>query len=312
MPNHWQKPFLCISFEISIESQFFSYTFPNKYDILRKIHGTQGTVSILRYSNLHTHSNFSDGAHSMEQIVRTAIDQNMVSLGFSDHSYTWFDLHSCMREEQYPLYRETIGLLQKKYGDQIRRFSGIERDFYSQVDTSVYDYVIGSVHYILQDGVYYAMDVLPEEQKRCIEVAFDGDVLAMSRRYYQLLEEHIRTNKPTFVGHFDLITKFGNVPEEDPAYVKIASEAMERILRINPYLEMNTGAISRGWKSLPYPGQYLLDTVKQCGGKILLSSDSHNKDTLLCYFDESVQILKNAGFDCIHVFNGTGFDPVEI
>lgn len=266
----------------------------------------------MRYSNLHTHSSFSDGENTMEEIVRTAISQNMVSLGFSDHSYTWFDLHSCMRPEQYPTYRETVKRLQEQYRDQLRLYCGLELDYYSRVDCSCYDYVIGSVHYICHDGVYYAMDVQPEEQKQCLEIAFGGDVLAMASRYYQLLEDHIRTCKPTFVGHFDLITKFGLIPEEDPAYRRLACEALERVLKLCPYLEMNTGAISRGWKALPYPGPYLLDTVKQCGGRIVLSSDSHHKDTLLCFFDESLRILQSAGIRQIYQSNGTSFDPVEI
>ena len=62
----------------------------------------------------------------------------------------------------------------------------------------------------------------------------------------------------------------------------------------------------------PYPCEYLLDTVKSQGGHILLSADSHHKDNLTFYFDESVELLRTAGIDHIAVFNGKDFDLVGI
>ena len=45
----------------------------------------------MRYSDLHTHTVFSDGANTMEEMVRAAVERNFVSIGISDHSYTAFD-----------------------------------------------------------------------------------------------------------------------------------------------------------------------------------------------------------------------------
>ena len=50
----------------------------------------------MRYSNLQTHSVFSDGKHSLEENVRSAIEKGMCSLGFSDHSFTPCDTSYCM------------------------------------------------------------------------------------------------------------------------------------------------------------------------------------------------------------------------
>ena len=44
----------------------------------------------------------------------------------------------------------------------------------------------------------------------------------------------------------------------------------------------------------------------------MLGADSHNKDKIIFGFDEAVQRLKNAGFDHIVQFNGTGFDQFDI
>ena len=54
-----------------------------------------------------------------------------------------------------------------------------------------------------------------QQQKDCIEKAFDGDVIAMAECYYDMVCRHVEKWNPTFVGHFDLITKSSLIPEED-------------------------------------------------------------------------------------------------
>ena len=266
----------------------------------------------MRYSNLHNHTTFSDGKHTVEENVLSAIEKNMLSLGFSDHSFTACDDSYCMRTERYEEYLQAIAQAKSKYADQIPVYAGMELDYYSQVDVSAYDYILASVHYIIRDGVTYPIDHSPQQQLDCIRDAFGGDILAMAKCYYDMLTEHVIRTKPLFVGHFDVITKFSLMPEEDDGYRKIATEALKEILKHCPYLEMNTGAISRGWRKTPYPAAYLLDAVKEYGGQILLGADSHHKDNLTFHFDESVQLLKENGFDHICVFNGKDFDQMAI
>lgn len=267
----------------------------------------------MRYSNLHNHSNFSDGKHTPEENVLSAIEKNMLSLGFSDHSYTACDPSYCMWEDKYDAYKQEINRLKQKYAQQIPVYLGMELDYYSTpVDRSEYDYILASVHYIVRNGVCYPIDHSPQQQKDCAAEVFGGDYVAMAKCYFDMLCEHVERTDPTFVGHFDVITKFSLMPEEDERYRKVAKEALARAIAACPYIEMNTGAISRGWRKTPYPCSYLLDTVKQQGGHILLSADSHHKDNLTYYFDESVQLLRENGFDHIAVFNGKDFDLVGI
>ena len=266
----------------------------------------------MRYSNLHNHTTYSDGKHTMEENIQSALRMNMRSLGFSDHSFTACDTSYCMQLEDYGRYLQEIAGLKEKYADRLPIFAGLELDYYSDTDVSVFDYFLASVHYIIKDGVCHAIDHSPQQQKTCIEDAFGGDVLAMSECYYDMVCRHVEKWNPTFVGHFDLITKFSLIPEEDKRYQELAREALKRVIKTCPYVEMNTGAISRGWRKAPYPGAYLLDTLRENHGQILLNADSHHMDNLTTFFDESVEILKNAGFDHICMFNGKTFDEVGI
>ena len=264
----------------------------------------------MRYSNLHTHTVFSDGRHTMEENIAAAIEKNMLSLGFSDHSLTPVDSCYCIQRHAYGTYLQTIRRLNETSGIPV--YAGLELDAYSEDDISVFDYVIASVHYLYRNNKYYPLDHNPDLLDHCIRDAFDGDTLDMVRCYCNTLGEHVAKTNPTFVGHFDLIAKFSTMPETDERYQTIMADALKEIIKICPYIELNTGAISRGWRQTPYPADFLLDVVRGNGGRIVLSSDSHDKDHLAFWFDEAVDLLKKKNIDSIWVFNGIGFEAQKI
>ncbi len=296
----------------------------------------------MRYSNLHTHTTFSDGKHSLEANIVSAIEKQMLSLGFSDHSFTGPDTSYCMQKERYLDYCREIGELKIKYADKLPVYCGLELDYFSAVDyipvkakslgpdhletahvktefdpfvpeeLNAFDYLIASVHYIVKDGICYPIDHSPEQQLDCIQTAFGGDLFAMIQCYFDMLCEHVERVRPTVVGHFDVLAKFSLMPEDDPRYQEIAGNALKRILKTCPYIEVNTGAIARGWRTAPYPNEFLLRLLLELGGKPVLGSDSHHKDNLIFYFDETVELLKSIGFKHIYAFNGNGFDPFDI
>ena len=69
----------------------------------------------MRFSNFHTHSCFSDGKNTPEEMVCSAIERGFTALGFSDHSETKCDLSYCMKLADYPAYFKTINDLKEKY-----------------------------------------------------------------------------------------------------------------------------------------------------------------------------------------------------
>ena len=81
----------------------------------------------MKYCAYHTHSTFSDGKNTMEEMVLAAIEAGMPVLGLSDHSDSPYQEY-CMRKEQYPEYLAEIERLQKKYAGQIVLLKGIELD----------------------------------------------------------------------------------------------------------------------------------------------------------------------------------------
>ena len=49
-------------------------------------------------ANFHTHSTFCDGKNTPEEIVLAALEKGFVSIGFSSHGYTPYDLRYCMKD----------------------------------------------------------------------------------------------------------------------------------------------------------------------------------------------------------------------
>lgn len=267
----------------------------------------------MRYSNLHAHTIFSDGKQTPEENVLAAIDKNMVSLGFSDHSFTSFDRRYCMRKVNIPAYIREIRRLQRKYEGQIEIYLGMEVDGFSEIeDRELYDYILGDCHYIKIGDRYFAVDHAKTEQWETIETYFDGDAIAYSKAYFDTYVACTREKKPDILGHFDLSAKFGYVDETSPVYQRYATEAMLACLEVTPFIELNTGAISRKIRSIPYPAVFLLEEILAHQGKIVLNSDSHDMENLDFYFDESVELLKSIGFKSIVQLRNGSFAEVGI
>ena len=246
-------------------------------------------------SNIHTHSTFSDGKHPPEEIVLSAIEKGFTTIGFSDHSYTDFDEHYCLHMDRYPAYREAVNALKETYKDRIEIFCGTELDYYSAPELKDgFDYFITGVHYVYANGVYHPVDSSAEETARAIREGFGGDENQYVRRYYEAVAESAALS-PLYVAHFDLLTKFSTIDETSAFYRNTALETLDALLDRNLPIEVNTGAMARGAKDIPYPSEFILKRIAQRGGAVIFGSDCHDKTKLDYAFESSMEIVLRAG-----------------
>lgn len=266
----------------------------------------------MNYCGYHTHTTFSDGKNTMEEMVQAAIRLGMPAIGFSDHSPTPCDATYCMKPEDIPVYLKELDRMQETYAGQITILKGIELDYNTEMDVSPFDYVLGSVHYLIYGDRVYAIDHARDIQLDCISREFGGDQVAFAKAYYDEMVAHIRKNKPTIVGHFDVITKFSVLDEENPDYQRIALDALEKVVAVTPVVEINTGAISRKWRDRPYPADFLLRALREMGGQVILGADTHAADTVDCAFPLAVELAKKAGFDSLLTLWPDGFHEEKI
>ena len=250
--------------------------------------------------DFHVHSTYCDGKNTLEEVVRSAIDLKMTRIGFSGHAYTAFSDVYCMSLENTLRYADDIAELKGKYADKITILCGLELDYFSDEPNIKTDYRIGSVHYIKKDGKYLEVDSSEEGFKNCVKNLFDGDYYAYAEEYYALVGDVINKTRADIVGHFDLCSKFneGNrlFDTENPRYVAAAKAAIDKLILCGKPFEINTGAISRGYRTEAYPEMQFLKYIAEKGGRVILSSDSHSANTLCYKFSEYERIAKDMGF----------------
>ena len=123
-----------------------------------------------------------------------------------------------------------------------------------------------------------------------VQKEFCGDYLAVCEEYYRLLADVPRKTKADIIAHIDLITKFNEGDKlfdtKDPRYIKAYRGAVDKLVTYGLPFEINTGAISRGYRTAPYPAPDILDYIKEKGGKLIISSDSHSKENIAYLFDK--------------------------
>ena len=237
--------------------------------------------------DLHMHTTWSDGKNTPEEMILEAIRLGLETVGISDHSSG----DPCgMTLEQSADYRAEIAALKEKYAGQIRVLCGLERDFLTD-DFNEYDYTIGSVHWLpMPDGHRVSIDWTPEKLREGAEKYFGGDFYALAEAYYAAVARVVEVTKCDIIGHFDLISKFIEVdPAFDvkhPRYVKAWQQAADELLKTGKPFEMNTGAMSRGYRTEPYPAKDIRDYIRAHGGKLIMSSDAHAKENITYGFKE--------------------------
>ena len=256
-------------------------------------------------SDFHVHTNFCDGTNNPEDIVVEAVARGMKKLGFSGHSYTSFDEGYCMSLEGTKKYIAEIHRLQEKYKNLIKIFLGTECDYYSDININDYDYIIGSVHYVKVNDIYCHVDNTPEMFESAINDCFDGDVYSFIEKYYLNVSDVVNKTNCNIIGHFDLITKFNAdnrfFDENNPRYINAVNHALEKLIHSGAVFEINTGAIFKGYKKSAYPSLRILKYLAENHGKIILSSDSHKKESLMYKFDEYEKLALSLGLEIVEL-----------
>lgn len=247
-------------------------------------------------SDFHMHTTFCDGTDTPEEMVLTAIDKGMTDIGISIHSYTFFDESCCSKEENVSKFVETMNGLKHKYADKIGILCGVEQDYYSTCATDMFDYVIGSVHYLKSGDKYYPLDLSAAELKNMVETVYGGDFYLMAEDYYNTLSDVVEKTGADIIGHLDLITKFNEEEKlfdiKNKRYFTAAKKCIDKLITYGIPFEINTGAISRGYRTTPYPDTELIDYIKQKGGRLILSSDAHSANGILHNFEKFEHLIK--------------------
>ena len=251
-------------------------------------------------ADFHTHTNYCDGKNTPEEMVLGAIERGMEAIGFTEHSYTPFDLRYCLTEEKTEQYIRDVRSLQQKYGNRIKIYCGLELDSYAPIpEAGTFDFYIGSVHYVKFGEDYVVMDEGNDNLRRGAELHCDGDVYAIAEAYFERVVEAVRRCDAAIIGHFDVISKFQELDpifdENHPRYKAAWRKALDTLIPMNKVFEVNVGAISRGKRTTPYPSRPILQEIAARGGNLMLTGDTHQKENLCFQFEHWAEEIGKMG-----------------
>ena len=252
------------------------------------------------WSDYHVHSVYCDGSDAPEELIKSAVKKEFRSLGILFHSHTGFDENYCIKKKDIPLFFDEILELKKKYSERLEIYAGTEQDFFSEPAPEKADYIIGSVHYIKMGESYVPVDESAEILKAAADEYFGGDMLKLAEAYYAEEAQTAKKTKCHIIGHFDLITKFNEgyalFDENNRQYRLCALSAAEELLKSCRIFELNTGTMSRGYRSEPYPADFILKYLREKNAEIILSGDAHCAKNIGFEFESAAERLKSLGF----------------
>lgn len=132
-----------------------------------------------------------------------------------------------------------------------------------------YDFLIGSIHSI--DGLLYDMKSFSRE------ILWDKfDTNWIYKRYYEIMEDMIKSDLFTQIGHPDQLKLFHDAPTYDltPTYEHLAVLAKQH----DVYMENNTGIHYRYRHEDMGTAPDFLAILKKHGVKIMTASDAHQPE----------------------------------
>lgn len=275
---------------------------------------------------LHAHTCFVDGADTPLAMAQAAAAAGLASFGLSEHGFVPPEAalspgeEPCwLTEADTPRYLAAARAAQAVVAGRLAVYVGLELDSYGFDACAVreqLDYCIGSVHLLPGEGGLFSVDASRETLLAAIRRCYGGDPLRLAARYYAEVAAFATRCRPDILGHIDLITKFDEggtlFSEAGRAYRILALAAVDAAVEAGCLIEINTGAIARGYRQTPYPRRFLLERVRARGGRIVLSSDAHSAAAVACGLADAAALARSVGFTEYQRLTPEGFVPAPL
>lgn len=268
--------------------------------------------------SLHSHSGqfCRHATHSLESVVRAAIDKGFISYGLSEHmprnrlkdmypEEVGMELSELV--EQFDAFIKEAVRLKQLYSSEIELLVGMESEFINQsvtfdlLDQTLtrhqvsLDYLVGSVHHVNEIPIDFDLATF----ERAV-LSFQGNSLLLPpiyqlcAAYFESQHTLIEQYRPEVIGHFDLCLLFN--PDLDLQSEPLVWNKVKRNVKLaisyGALFEVNSAALRKGW-STPYPSPPILKLIISLGGRLTLSDDSHGCDRVGLNYEGTLEYLKS-------------------
>lgn len=274
------------------------------------------------WTNYHQHCHYDDGKERIMAYASRAMEQNVVSMGFSCHSPVPFENNWSLKAEDISAYLKEIEDAKKAYEGRLEIYRSLEIDFIpgmsdlnaAWIKELNLDYTLGSVHFVgaYENGRPWEIDGPHHLFLDGLQNIHHGDVKKVVCDYFELTRQMVRTACPDIIGHLDKIKmqNRGFWREEDDWYKNEILTTLEEIRATSAIVEVNTRGLYKKLTSEPYPGRWVLEQIFDMKIPVQINSDAHLPREMTLYFSEMAGLLKAIGFKHLSVFRDRDWQPV--
>jgi histidinol-phosphatase (PHP family) len=243
-------------------------------------------------------------AANAERYLEAAAERGIEYLGVSEHVYRFRESLSVWN---HPFWvenaRDDLDAYCEFVRDETTLRLGIEADFVpgredrmaNLLDAREWDYVLGSIHFLLDR----ALDMRGEW-----DVWRSADPEKVWRRYFETLGEAARTGLFDVLAHPDLVKVWGaDAPSPDGDLRRFYDLAMDGIADSDVAIEVSTAGLRKPVGEI-YPARAFLEMCLDAGRPVTLSSDAHVPADLGYRYDRALELLEPLGVTEVAVFHG--------
>ena len=195
--------------------------------------------------DLHTHSNFSDGSSSIEDMIKHAISLGLRGIAITDHSQS-LKIAKGLSVEKLQEKKAEIIRLRKEY-PQLKILYGTECDIHGD----------GTLDY-------------PDDVLREFDIVIASIHSPIKTDVTEIYKSAIRTGRVHIIGHIT-----GRLINSRAEHICNYDEILEQCARYNVAVELNAQPNRLD------ANEYLLQRCKVYGVKVAIGSDAHEKNQMI-------------------------------
>jgi histidinol-phosphatase (PHP family) len=241
---------------------------------------------------------------NVDRYLAAAAEKGISEMGVSEHLYRFTEALELWRhpywesqaQDDLDAYCEFVHTTPLKLGIEADFIRGAEDKTASLLEARDFDYVLGSVHFLGDDGAV--------DDTRYDLWKSDGDPDSVWKRYFEWVAEAARSGLFDILSHPDLIKIWGKdrpMPEKDPrTYFEPVAEA---VAESGIAVEVSTAGLRKPVGEI-YPARMFAEMCVEAGADFALSSDAHTPEQVGFEYAKAQEFLADLGVEEICVFEG--------
>jgi histidinol-phosphatase (PHP family) len=228
------------------------------------------------------------------ELAAQAVNLGFTEIGFSDHAPMprddWDDWR--MARSELVTYVDLVEQARRDHPQLAIRLAlevdylpGVEDWIREMAALPVWDYLIGSVHYLSGDWNFDNPAKREEWNKR--------DAFEVWSDYFGRLTQAAESGLFDIIGHADLCKRFQVYPKQDCSL--LVAKFLTAAKRSNVAIELNTAGLRKDCREI-YPSPTIVQMARKLGVPITFGSDAHKPEEVGAGFPEALALARGAGY----------------